>query len=91
MYIMLKTIELPQYIDVLLILDETSTKARIYKVLARSQDYLTKSLRYLKAHDIITISKDRKDSRLTVITLTPKGKDVQNILIALYNMMGLQK
>ena len=93
---MLKSIEFPQYLDVLLIIDDKATRARIYKVLDRSKDYLTKSLRYLEAHGLITITKGErkgryiKDSRTLVIELTRKGKDVQNILLTLYNLMGLR-
>ena len=87
---MLKSIEIPQYLDVLLILDDKVTKAKIYKMLDRSKDYLTRSLRYLKEHELILIERDNKDTRLVVITLTTKGKDAQNIVLTLYNMMGLR-
>lgn len=87
---MLKSIEIPQYLDVLLILDDKVTKAKIYKMLDRSKDYLTRSLRYLKEHELIIIERDIKDTRLVVITLTTKGKDAQNIVLTLYNMMGLK-
>lgn len=90
--VMLKSIEFPQYLDVLLIIDDKATKAKIYKVLDRSKDYLTKSLRYLEAHGLVIISKGKlKDSKILLIELTPNGKDVQNIIITLYNIMGLKK
>lgn len=88
---MLKKVDIPQYLDVLLILDDKITKAKIYRILDRGKDYLTRSLQYLKEHDIIEIDRDKKDTRLVVITLTPKGKDVQNIVLSLYNLMGLKK
>jgi DNA-binding HxlR family transcriptional regulator len=93
---MLKKIEFPQYLDVLLIIDDNVTKAKIYKVLDRSKDYLTKSLRYLEAHGLIIITqgerrgKTIRDYRTLQITLTPKGRDVQNIIVTLYNIMGLR-
>jgi DNA-binding MarR family transcriptional regulator len=94
---MLKSIEFPKYLDVLLIIDDKATKAKIYKILDRSKDYLTKSLRYLEAHGLVTITRGEmcgryiKHSRTLVIELTTKGRDVQNILLTLYNLMGLQR
>lgn len=93
---MLKKIELPQYLDVLLIIDDNVTKAKIYKVLDRSRDYLTRSLIYLESHGLITITKGErcgryiKDYRTLQIHLTDKGRDVQKIIITLYNIMGLK-
>ena len=83
-------VELPKYIDVLLILDDKATKAKIYKILDRSKDYLTNALRYLKAKELLIIEKDHKDERLIIIKLTPKGRDAQNIIITLYNILGLR-
>jgi len=85
---MLKSIEFPKFLDVLLIIDDKATKAKIYKVLDRSKDYLTRSLRHLEAHGLVTLT---KGSKVLSIELTSKGRDVQNILITLYNIMGLRK
>jgi DNA-binding MarR family transcriptional regulator len=89
---MLKSIEFPQHLDVLLIIDDKATKSKILKVLDRSKDYITRSLKYLEAHGLVILSKGKlKDSKILLIELTPKGRDVQNILITLYNIMGLRK
>ena len=88
---MLTQIEIPKYLDVLLILDDKVTKAKIYKILDRSSTYLTDALKYFEEHGIITITNNPKYERQLLIELTSKGKDVQNIIIALYNVMGLDK
>lgn len=88
---MLTQIEIPKYLDVLLILDDKVTKAKIYKILDRSSTYLTDALKYFEEHGIITIYNNPKYERQLLIELTSKGKDVQNIIITLYNVMGLNK
>jgi len=96
---MLTQIELPKYLDVLLILDDKVTKTKIHKTLDRSSTYLTDALKYFEEHELILIynapkskrhNASRNDRQL-MIELTPKGKDVQNIIITLYNVMGLNK
>lgn len=88
----MQTIELPKYLDVLLIINNQATKTKIYKLLDRSKDYLTNALRYLQEKDLITITKGtRDDTRIIQIELTPKGKDAQNIVYTLYALMGLKK
>jgi DNA-binding MarR family transcriptional regulator len=88
---MLTSIEIPKYLDVLLILDEKITKAKIYKILDRSSTYLTDALKYFQEHKLILLYNAPKDDRQLMIELTPKGKDVQKIIITLYNVMGLNQ
>lgn len=83
-------LELPKYLDVLLILDKGTTRSRICRLLSRSKDYLTNALNYLVAHELITIQKGTDDERTIIITLTDKGHDAQEMIIQLYNIMGLK-
>lgn len=87
---MLSTIEIPKYLDVLLILDDKVTKAKIYRILDRSSTYLTDALKYFEEHELIIIYTNPKNARQLQIELTPKGKDVQKIIVTLYNSMGLK-
>lgn len=91
LYVMLTSIEIPKYLDVLLILDEKVTKAKIYKILDRSTTYLTDALRYFEERGLVKLYTSPKDDRQLMIELTDKGKDVQKIIITLYNVMGLNK
>jgi DNA-binding MarR family transcriptional regulator len=83
--------DIPKYLDVLLILDEKITKAKIYRLLDRSPDYLTTAIRRLQEQKLILVQKNPKDERTLNIELTPRGRDVQNIILALYNAMGIKK
>lgn len=85
---MIEQVEIPKYLDVLLILDEKVTRARINRLITRSSNYISDSLDYLQNRGIIKLSTQKKSSRL-IIELTDKGKDIQNIIIILYNKMGL--
>ena len=85
-----KVFELPQYLDVLLILDNKNTRSKIYKILPRSKDYVTNALRYLLYKELINISSYQRDERTVTITLTPKGVDAQKMILQLYNILGLK-
>ena len=85
-----KVFELPQYLDVLLILDNENTRSKIYRILPRSKDYITNALRYLLYKELIIISDYKKDERTVIITLTPKGVDAQKMILQLYNILGLK-
>ena len=85
-----KVFELPQYLDVLLILDNKNTRSKIYKILPRSKDYVTSALRYLLYKELINISAYQRDERTVTITLTTKGIDAQNMILQLYNILGLK-
>lgn len=85
-----KFFELPQYLDVLLILNDKNTRSKIYKILPRSKDYITSALRYLLYKELINISEYQKDERTVTITLTPKGVDAQKMILQLYNLLGLK-
>lgn len=87
---MLRPIEIPKYLDVLLILNDKISKAKIYRTLDRSSTYLTDALRYFEQLELIKMYIDPRNERQLLIELTPKGKDVQNIIITLYNAMGLK-
>jgi len=82
--------DIPKYLDVLLILNEKITKAKIYRLLDRSPDYLTTAIRNLEKQELIIVQRNPRDERTLNIELTPKGKDVQNIIIGLYNAMGIK-
>jgi DNA-binding MarR family transcriptional regulator len=81
---------LPRYLDILIILDDEITYTRIYKSLPRCTDYITKGLRYLRDKGLITIKENPKNAKGLIITMTPKGRDTQRIVITLYNNLGIQ-
>jgi DNA-binding MarR family transcriptional regulator len=83
-----QTLSLPKFLDVLLVLNDNITYTRIYRLLPRCADYLTRGLKYLKDHDLITIENNPNDARAIVIKLTPKGRDAQKMLLTLYNIVG---
>lgn len=87
---MLRQIEIPKYLDVLLILDDKISKAKIYHTLGRSSTYLTDALKYFEQHDLVKLYTDPRQQNQLLIELTPKGKDVQNIIVTLYNALGLK-
>jgi DNA-binding MarR family transcriptional regulator len=90
---MLTQIEIPKYLDVLLILDpfKVTKIKRLKKNIDRSSTYICGAIVYLRDHELITIVINPRNSREQIIELTPKGADVQNIIITLYNIMGLKK
>lgn len=87
---MRKKIELPKYLDVLLILDNKNTRSRIHRILPRSKDYITNALNYLLYKELINISEYKRDERTVIISLTPKGTDAQKMILQLYNILGLK-
>jgi len=87
---MLMNIEIPKYLDVMLILDDKVTKSKIYKNLNKSSSYIGQALKYLEHHGLITMMNKPHDDRQLIIELTPKGKNVQKVIITLYNSMGIK-
>jgi predicted transcriptional regulator len=74
--------ELPKFLDLLLILnDETNTKILKHK-LQKNKDYVFAGLAYLKEKNMIELKHSGKQY---VIILTSKGKDAQQIVIHLFN------
>lgn len=79
---------LPRFLDLLIILNDNITYTKIYKLLPRSSDYLSRGLKYLKEKRLINIIENPADARSISIQLTNKGKDAQRMLITLYNIIG---
>lgn len=86
----MEKLTLPKFLDILIILDDEITYTKIYKTLPRCTDYLTRGLKYLKQKELIEIHEKPNDARAIIITLTPKGRDAQKIVITLYNTMGIR-
>lgn len=87
---MKEKLSLPKFLDILIILDDEITYTKIYKILPRCTDYLTRGLKYLKEKELITITENPRDARAIIIKLTPKGRDAQRMVITLYTLMGIR-
>jgi DNA-binding MarR family transcriptional regulator len=81
---------LPKFLDILIILDDDTNCTKIYKTTTRCTDYINRGLKYLRDKELITINENIHDARGMIITLTPKGRDTQRIVITLYNNLGLK-
>ena len=84
-------LSLPNFLDLLIILDEETTYTKIYKSLPRCRDYSVRGLHYLESKGLVTIKENPKDGRAVLITLTPKGKDAQRMVLTLYALMDVRR
>lgn len=84
-------LDLPKFLDILILLDEQTTYTKIYKGLPKSTGYIVYGLHYLRDKGLITMSDNPCDARALVINLTDKGADAQRMVITLYGLMGIRR
>ena len=83
-------VELPKYLDVLLLINDFDDRTRIVRSLDRSESYVVKALDALVGYGCITVTPVAKDSKFVTIALTTKGKDVKRLVSRLLSRLDVK-
>ena len=77
--------ELPKYLDLLLILNDQETTRIVQRKLQKNKDYVFAGVKYLEEKGMIDLIVDNDCGRRYKIKLLDKGKDAQKIISMLFN------